>query len=205
MIGLLERPRALGIRKDIAFDIFIHPGHDPGCAQKGVDFLSRFEDGYRHALLIFDHDGSSKESLSLDDLENSLQRDFAGSRWREDRAQAIVIVPELEAWVWSDSPHVARAIGWQGDRRSLYRWLIERSLMKENEAKPSSPKEARHAVLRRNQRPKGAALYKKIASRVSLKNCRDPSFRKLARAMRRWFCDGASKRSKGDPSPVEPC
>ena len=32
--GLLARPRALGIRP-IAFDVFVHPEHDPGCALRG--------------------------------------------------------------------------------------------------------------------------------------------------------------------------
>lgn len=30
-----------------------------------------------------------------------------------DRAQAIVLLPELEAWVWRDSRHLEAVMGWK--------------------------------------------------------------------------------------------
>ena len=47
--GLLARPEALGIRP-IERDIFVDPEHDPGCALRGVEFLSPFANEYRHGL-----------------------------------------------------------------------------------------------------------------------------------------------------------
>lgn len=43
--GLLSRPQALGIRK-IEADIRVHPGHDPACAGRGVEYLSNFSEYY---------------------------------------------------------------------------------------------------------------------------------------------------------------
>ncbi|MBF2759593.1 MAG: hypothetical protein ISN28_04910 [Ectothiorhodospiraceae bacterium AqS1] len=201
MLGLLERSKALGIREDITADIFIHPGRDPGCAQRGVAFLSPSKDRYRHALLIFDHEGSSKEALCAAEIEDSLHRDFLDKGWKENEARAIVIVPELEAWIWSDSPHVAAALGWQGDRMSLNRWLIEHRLLDAGEVKPSSPKDTLLRVLRETRSPRGSALYRKIASKVSLKRCRDPSFRRLLGILRTWFAIRPPVSSKRLPSP----
>ena len=59
--GLLARGKALGIRS-LKFDIFVEPEHDPGCALRGVGFLSHFADHYHHGLLIFDHEGSGQEA-----------------------------------------------------------------------------------------------------------------------------------------------
>ena len=41
LIGLFTRPEALGIRS-IDVNISVHPQHDPGCATRGVEFLSNF-------------------------------------------------------------------------------------------------------------------------------------------------------------------
>ena len=49
--GLLSRPQALGIRT-IEADIRVHPGHDPACAGRGVEYLSNvYEKHYCTNLL----------------------------------------------------------------------------------------------------------------------------------------------------------
>ena len=65
--GLLSRHKSLPIRQ-IAFDIFVHPQHDAACATRGVPFLSPLSQRYQHALLILDHEGSGRETMSPDDL-----------------------------------------------------------------------------------------------------------------------------------------
>ena len=59
--GLLSRPQAMGIRP-IAYDIYVHPQHDPACARRGVAFLSGFSAQYDRGLLLFDHEGSGRET-----------------------------------------------------------------------------------------------------------------------------------------------
>ena len=41
--------------------------------------------------------------MSPDDLQAALNQEFRASAWGE-RGKAIVLAPELETWVWSDSP-----------------------------------------------------------------------------------------------------
>ena len=53
-----------------------------------------------------------------------LNQQFAGSAW-DDRARAVVLVPELEAWVWNESLHVDEVAGWSNRLPGLRRWLTE--------------------------------------------------------------------------------
>ncbi len=123
LTGLLNRPQALNIRA-IETDIRVHPQHDPACARHGVSFLSNFTNQYRHALLLFDHEGSGRENLTPIVLESSLNEEFSNSRWGE-RARTIVLSPELETWVWSGSTHVSDVAGWGSRPQSLRNWLVE--------------------------------------------------------------------------------
>ena len=185
--GLFARPEALGIRS-IKADILVHPQHDPGCVQRGVVFLSRLNlpERYRHGLLVFDYEGSGREQDPVEDLRDSLNRDFARSAWG-GRAKAIVLSPELEAWLWSDSPHVDDVMGWKARRPPLRCWLTNRGLLQKSAVKPARPKEAFEAALCEAQKPRSASLYKQIAERVSLRRCSDRSFLEFSDVLRSWF------------------
>ena len=124
--GLLSRHKSLPIRQ-IVFDIFVHPEHDAACARRGVSFLSPLSQRYRYALLIMDHEGSGREKISADDLQEALNQEFRVSAWGE-RGKAIVLDPELEIWVWSDSPHVDAVAGWADRRPRLRQWLNDHGL-----------------------------------------------------------------------------
>ena len=121
--GILGRWRALGIREPF-HEILVHPQHDPGCLHDAVDFLRPFSRRYEHALVLFDHEGCGKEDTPRQDLENELEGALAQAGWT-DRAAVVVIEPELEAWVWSESPHVAKSLGWKDTMETLHAWLRE--------------------------------------------------------------------------------
>lgn len=186
--GLFKRTEALGIRA-IEADILVHPHHDPACAVRGVEFLSNLSGRYDYGLLMFDHEGSGREGVSPEELQESLDDDFTRSAWG-NRARAIVLSPELEAWLWSDSPRVDDAAGWKGRRPALRRWLTEQGWLREGEAKPERPKEAFQAALREAQRPRSSSLYQQIAESVSLHRCRDGSFLEFKEILRNWFPRG---------------
>ena len=184
--GLISRPQALGIRPVMA-DVVVHPRHDPGCAIEGVDFLSGFSEQYRHGLLIFDYEGSGRENkLSLDELQSLLNNDLNRSPW-QDRAKAIVLYPELEAWIWSVSQHMDDVAGWRNRNPSLRRWLVEQGWLQDGTVKPSRPKEAFEAALREVKKRRSSSLYQQIAERVSLENCADAAFREFKETLQGWF------------------
>lgn len=183
--GLFSRPEALGIRS-IKADIQIHPQHDSACAVRGVSALSKLSQLYDYGLLMFDYEGSGQEQLSREELQRSVNEDFARSSWG-GRARAIVIEPELEAWVWSDSPHVDTIAGWGGRRPPLRSWMLERGWLREGQFKPDRPKEAFRAALHVTGRSRSASLYQQLAERVSLRRCRDEAFGEFKDIMRGWF------------------
>lgn len=184
--GLFSRPPALGIRPIVA-DTLRHPRKDPGCANEGVEFLSQFSEQYYYGLLIFDYEGCGKERTgSPRDLQNALDEQLIQSRWGE-RARTVVLSPELEAWVWSDSPHVDGVTGWRGRQPGLRQWLISEGWLREGEVKPTRPKKAFEAALEVANKRRSSSLYQQIAERVSLQRCQDPSFLEFKSILRQWF------------------
>lgn len=185
LTGLLQRHQALGIRP-MAFRIFSHPEHDPACARRGVEFLSNLSKQYDHGLLLFDHEGCGREQIAPETLQQTLNSEFKKTEWGE-RAKTIVIAPELEAWIWNESPNVDRVVGWRGRSQRLREWLLAKGLLFEDESKPSDPKHAFHAALREAGTARSASLYRQLAEKVSLQTCEDRSFQELKRTLQAWF------------------
>ena len=183
--GLLERPEALSMRP-IETDVLVHHEHDPACALRGVDFLANLSGQYRYGLLIFDHEGSGREATAPSELQEAINQQFSESSWG-DRARSIVLVPELEAWIWSDSPHVDEVAGWVNHDPGLRPWLTEEGWLQAGEIKPARPKEAFEAALRKVGTPRSASLYGKLARRISLEHCTDPAFLELRGILGNWF------------------
>jgi hypothetical protein len=80
-------------------------------------------------------------------------------------------------WVWSDSHHVADALGW--DHAELRIWLAARGRQLEGARKPLNPKETVELALREKSIPRSSAVYRKIAEHVSFDRCEDLAFLKL--------------------------
>lgn len=184
--GLLAtRAIPLGIRP-CHFEVRKHPERDPGCVASGVQLLALARSQAEHGLLIFDHEGCGKESETAEELERRLDTELAKSGW-DDRARAVVIDPETEIWIWSDSPHVAATFGWKSEKGEMSAWLRARGFLTPGAAKPSRPKEAMEAVLRETGVRASAAHFGAIAKKVSLDRCRDRSFRRLRTLLQAWF------------------
>jgi len=184
--AILNRPQALRVR---AMDhrVIAHPQFDTGCASGAAAILRPYAGTTLHALVIFDHEGCGREDLSGEELEDDLERRLSSARW-DRRARAVVIGPELENWVWSDSPHVADAVGWDGTTDDLRRWLMEKGFESNPDlGKPTRPKEAVRATLARIRKKPSAALLAELAGEVSFQRCEDRAFVKLRDTLRGWF------------------
>jgi hypothetical protein len=142
--GLLSRPQALGIRS-VTSRTYVHPQRDPGCAQKSHEFLRQFSADYDRALVVFDHHGCGRENRVPTQLEHDV-RDLLWANGWDGRAQAIVIEPELEAWVFATSPLVERCLAWPG-AEPLRQWLQNKGLWSQGREKPADPKAALETVL----------------------------------------------------------
>lgn len=180
--GLLSRCAALGLR-DVTFDLFVHPERDPGCLLKSHQFLRSFTGQYDHALVLLDREGSGQAERGRVDLEAEMETRLTESGW-EGRAAAVVIDPELEVWVWSDSPHVGPGLGLEKDSNA---WLQDAGFLQPGQIKPVRPKEAVERALRMARRPRSSAIYLNLARRVSTSRCSDPAFLKLKSTLGAWF------------------
>lgn len=182
---LLNRQKALGMRV-VSAEVFVHPEHDPGCYLRSHTFLRSMVNKYAKAIVLFDRDGCGAEALTRAELEAEVEGRLESSGWK-GRCGVVVLDPELEVWVWSDSPHVAEILGWRRRTPPLPEWLKNEQFWHEGAAKPHAPKEAMQAVLRLTQLPRSASRYKQLAEAVSLDRCRDAAFLKLKRTLQAWF------------------
>lgn len=191
--GILSRTLSLGIRQ-IQPDFYIHPGKDPGVFDNADEFLRSFAQSHQYALVLMDREGSGQEkNLSRVEMEERIEQALGRCGW-EDRASAIVIDPELDLWVWSDSPNVAHELGWAQHQPDLSTWLRDHGFLKDTARKPTRPKEALEAALREVRVPRSSAIYRALAEKVSLAKCTDPAFGKLREVLVNWFSNSLSRQ-----------
>lgn len=183
--SLLTRKRSLRIRSLVS-EIQFHPDRDPGCRLKAHEFLRRESGRFEHALVVFDSDGCGAEDMTREEVEKEVEQRLSSAGWG-DRAAVVVIDPELEAWVWNDTPHVDEALGWKEEKPSLRDWLISNRFLEQDEFKPGRPKEAMEAALRAAGKKRSSAIYGYLAGKVSLQRCTDLSFQRFRRVLTDWF------------------
>ncbi len=185
MEGLLSRPQALALRP-LSAVFYIHPESDPGCLLHADAFLRPFARRFAHAIVMFDREGCGKDTRTRAELELQVVSTLSRSGWAA-RAAAIVIDPELENWVFSDSPEVDAAMGWKRDFPPLRIWLEEQNFLAAGQIKPTHPKEAMEAALRRARMPRSSSIYGRLARNVSFGRCTDDAFQKLKSILQEWF------------------
>lgn len=184
--ALLSRPTALGIRQ-ITFDVKRHLQRDAGCRSGAHDFLRLFLKDFRYAMVIFDHEGCGREVMTREIVEIEVEKRLEANGWHS-RCAAIVIAPELESWVWSDSPVVDDVLGWRGRNPALREWIRSKTIFWQGKnLKPQRPKEAFEAALRAVRTPRSSILFEELGREVSVENCIDPSFIKFRDMLSIWF------------------
>jgi hypothetical protein len=181
--GALNRPEALGIRR-IQFEFRVHPGRDGGARKSGPEMLALERGRFKHGLLVMDFEGSGTSCDNAEELEAELDARLQ-PHWT-DRAKAIVIEPEVDAWMWGSNNALRESFRWEG-RRRIRDWLRDQGYQFSDQEKPERPKEALEAVLRYCKLPRSSALYQEIASKLSLPRCVDPAFQRLRSQLIRWF------------------
>ena len=184
---LSHRRTSLSIATDFSAEVLSHPNRDPGCRRDAGKVLEPRRNSYRRAMVIFDYDGCGERELNPSDLETHLETEFGRRGWADDQLAFIVLDPELEAWVFGATfQHIQRVVGWSqpDDLRS---WLIESGHLIPDSSKPSDPKAAFTAILRRQRTPPSAKLFADLARSVGLGRCQDRAFQKFRATLQRWF------------------
>lgn len=183
--GILRRPEALGIR-EVRFELIVHPHRDPGCFHQPTALLNGYRDRARHALVVLDQAWEGRPANTAVDLERLLEDSLSRSGLA-DWAHALVIDPELEIWVFSDSPHVEKALGWREDDAPLRAALAAQDLWPGEQLKPPDPKAAVEWALRRAKKPRSSSIFRELAGKVSFSRCQDRAFLRLRQLLGEWF------------------
>ncbi|HNY51343.1 MAG: hypothetical protein BWY69_01518 [Planctomycetes bacterium ADurb.Bin401] len=182
--SLLEKIPNIESTHLIDYDIISHPQRDPGVVTHAVEFVRPYINDYNFLMIIFDYEGSGKESLSKDVLESEMEDDLNKNGW-QDRNVCIALYPELESWLWVNQTHLHNILDWE-DTQNIYDWLCANG-QTFNANKPDRPKEAFEAALRKQKRPRSSSIYSDLAQRASYRHCIDPSFNKFLTTIKMWF------------------
>lgn len=184
--ALLARGPNLGLRA-LDFQVVRHVNRDNGVFQQAHDLLRSQHKSFSYALAICNFEGCGRERrLPREEIEALIEQRLSSNGW-EGRAAAIVIAPELEAWVWGDWRTLATELKWPGGEESLRTWLAERDLIDPDHPKPRRPKESLELVLRQVSRSASSSLFESVGSAADSASCADPAFRKLLFQLRQWF------------------
>jgi hypothetical protein len=172
--------------RQISYEVFVHPMHDPGVYNDAANFLRPFSNQYSYVLVSLDREGSGQERDPSEEIAAKLKKEIERNGW-EDRGEVIVFDPEVEIWIWTESNDIAKAFGWN-HYAELKEWLIQQGMgWKQNIPKPERPKEAMELSLRKKRIPRSSSIYHEIANNVGLHRCQDESFRKFREILQRWF------------------
>lgn len=182
--GLLPRYHSFGI-KQISYDIFVHPERDPGVYHRSIDFLLPFNNQYDYTIVFLDREGSGQENKNADQIALEIRSKLERTGW-QNRAAVIVFNPELEIWAWVNSPHFANQLGWES-YSALKAFVKQEGFWQQGLTKPTRPKEAIEAALREKRIQRSSAIYQKIATLVSFRNCQEISFLEFKKILMTWF------------------
>lgn len=174
--------RSLGCGRfdvDPARDIIVAPNRDSGGPGQAYELLRLYTATHERAVVILDNawGGSPGPSRIKDQISRRLR-----TVWSQ--FTVIVIEPELEAWFWQDSSHVATALGGPANFRSI---LARSGHWPAGQVKPCDPKAALEHLRSRHSADQSKAVFKRVASRISVKGCVDPAFQQLRDTLRDWF------------------
>ena len=182
---LLRRSESLGIR-DVSFDVERHLLRDAGCRAHASSWLRAHIRNYQYAIVMFDHHGCGSQKPRAS-IQEDVEQDLSRNGW-PDRSKAIVVEPELEAWVWNSSQGTAEALGW-ANYAGLRSWLNKRRLWPAADIKPPDPKEALKRVMEDRKLPRSSTLFEDMASHVQMDGCQDAAFLELKTTLQNWFSD----------------
>jgi hypothetical protein len=136
--------------------------------------------------VIFDKAWEGAPPRDAELLEAEVRGRLASAGWGNE-ADVVVIDPELEVWVWSDSPKVDECLGWKGRKPPLRKWARTAGLWPPGLPKPPDPKRLVVEALWETKIPRSSAIYARLARSVSVERCTDPSFERLKNRLRAWF------------------
>jgi hypothetical protein len=188
--ALLARPAELDIAPiECKVERFI--GRDSGMVQQGPEILrtKNLKGEFRRAVLIWDRDGSGWEQLDSEMAAARIQGRLDGVTWA-DRSAAVVLVPELEEWLWRCPEALRRIVGLDDERMAGAVRAAAKGLgLPAKGGEFVKPKELFQEVYYAKQRkrplPEEFATFGRRARVAEL--MASDSFRRFVEILRGWF------------------
>ena len=188
--AVLGRHRDLQIRP-IAFEVQRFPGRDSGMVKEGPEIARALvkKAEYSRLILVWDHHGSGWHNLSAEQAVTRIQQRLDGVTWA-DRSAAVVVVPELEEWLWRCPASIARCLESNAAELDIVTARVVSGLNSSLErCFREKPKELFEAVLyhkrRRQPLPEDFAM---LGSSADLAKWRDSgTFGRFVEILRTWF------------------
>ncbi len=166
-------------------DVRVATGHnDPGLYARADALLRPFHGSYERVVVMIDAHWQGTPGPAA--IRKEIERHLRNAGWKEADSLALVLDPEVDVWLWSDSPHAAKALGWRSPS-ALRSALEAEGWLGTGDAKPKRPKEAAEWALRQRGKPRSSAIYRSITATVSIERCQDPALHTLRATLRRWF------------------
>ncbi len=170
---------------DLRLDVKVAAGdNDPGLFTRGHELLRPFQATHKRAVVVLDAEWEGSPGANA--IKQHLSRHIQATGWPEDAFQVIVIDPELENWIWQHNDHIAKGLGFDTMNALLDDPDVQQA-WPNGSAKPNKPKEILETILRKKRIPRSSAIYKRITSQVSVRNCQDSAFQELSDVLRTWF------------------
>lgn len=162
-----------------------HGQNDSGLYTRANELLCSYRKTHRHAVVMLDAEWDGSPGAAV--IRERMSHHFEQVGWATDTACAVVIEPELENWIWQDTPHLCAALGYQGSFDELRSELERQGAWPISEQKPPRPKETLESLLRNARKPRSSSLYQDLAGLVSVRRCTDTAFQILLMSLLRWF------------------
>lgn len=188
--AVLARHRDLQIHP-LSFDVRRFIGRDSGMVKEGPEIarvmVSKTE--YSRLILIWDHHGSGWHDLRAAEAVTRIEQRLNGVTWT-GRSAAVVVVPELEEWLWHCPATIARHLDLNSAAfdELTARAVIQMELSRERCCR-DLPKELFEQVLYFKRRRKPLPEdFRMLGSSANLSNwVGSESFDRLAGILRTWF------------------
>jgi hypothetical protein len=183
----------VAIDPDNEQDFYKVPGlNDQAVWKSAHAYLAPFEPAYERAVIVVDE--HFDPSPGAEQIRADITANMIRSGWAEERFQVVVIQPMLEAWLWMESDHVAKAFGVK-DYATLRAGLVKENLWERGQPKPKSAnlKDACSRACRMGGSHSSRTTFKNIFGVVSskaLNRCEEPGFLLLRETLRTWFPKG---------------
>ena len=187
-LGRADRSAQLGCGQfdfDPDEDLFFAAGqNDPGLWKRADELVRPFHNTHHKVVVVLDceWDGSPGQASIRDAISHQLLE----SGWAADRFAVIAIDPELDEWIWQDSPILENVLRHQG-ATTLRAILATRNLWPLGQAKPPEPKNVFNQIRQENGVKKSSSVFRRIAAEVPIAACVDPEFKRLVATLQTWF------------------